>query len=56
LDKLGSAQPYATGIVSNLLSGAITGKDFDINKAITNTAAQQLLQSGRTAAKTALKP
>jgi hypothetical protein len=56
LDKLGAGQPYATGIVSNLLSGAITGKDFDINKAITNTAMQQLLQSGRTAAKTALKP
>lgn len=51
LDKLGAAQPYATGIASNLLSGAITGKDFDINKAIANTAAQQLLQSGKTAAK-----
>jgi hypothetical protein len=51
LDKLGAAQPYATGIASNLLSGAITGRDFDINKAITNTAAQQLLQTGKTAAR-----
>jgi hypothetical protein len=51
LDKLGAAQPYVSGIASNLLSGAITGKDFDINKAITNTAAQQLLQAGKTAAR-----
>jgi hypothetical protein len=51
LDKLGAAQPYATGIASNLVSGAITGRNFDINKAITNTAAQQLLQTGKTAAR-----
>jgi hypothetical protein len=51
LDKLGAAQPYATGIASNLVSGALTGKDFDINKAIANTAAQQLLQTGKTAFK-----
>jgi len=56
LDKLGLADPYAKGIVSNLLSGAITGKDVDINKAITNTATQQLLQSGKQAAKTATVP
>jgi hypothetical protein len=56
LDKLGLADPYAKGIVSNLLSGAITGKDVDINKAITNTATQQLLQAGKQAAKTATVP
>jgi hypothetical protein len=56
LDKLGAAQPYVSGIVSNLLSGALTGKDLDLNKAITNTATQQLLQTGKQAAKTATAP
>jgi hypothetical protein len=56
LDKLGFAQPYVSGIASNLLSGALTGKDFDINKAIANTATQQLLNTGKTAIKSATAP
>jgi hypothetical protein len=48
LDKLGAGQPYFTGIASNVLTSALTGKDPNIQNAILNTAMKQAMSGKKT--------
>jgi hypothetical protein len=48
LDKLGVGQPYFTGIASNVLTSALTGKDPNIQNAILNTAMKQAMSGNKT--------
>jgi hypothetical protein len=51
LNKLGSMRPYATGIASNVLSSAISGRDPNLQNALMKTAMQEAMRSGKTAAR-----
>ena len=53
---LGSASPYAKAITSDLLSSAVSGKNPDLAKTITNTAVKEAIKSGKEQLKTAKAP